>query len=521
MARPAVFVVFTLAVSAVFGSLAAHNLANFRPVSNDEVELMAVGYKLATQGILGSDMYAGFFGGDQHHFETLPLQHILDAVSFRVFGAGVVQARGVSLLAGVSIVWTAGWLAYRWHGLGAALLCELLLVAWPSNLTAASNGLPLLGVSRAARYDVLAVATIWLAIVLVDATLRQRSVAWAVAAGVCCGLATLSHFFGSFVLVLILAVWVWSRSRVGLVAAWLAGVALVIAPYAVFAAWYSADVSGQLSVFGNRGDFLRPGFYVDNALSEWTRYAHLVPTSVSTWLLAVSVIPAVLSLAWRSATGDRLLLLSVATFTAALTLLDQTKVPLYSVLLWPSICLAVAAGVSALLGWARRSQLPVWLRLSPGLMALLVLPGVGLEGVAAYCADWVEASQVTPYLAVAEQIEAAVPPGSRLLGPERWWWPLHDHHYVSLRSVWFQWSAAAVAARHEPEFVDWMTRGQPDSVIVNVNARADIHAFPDALQQQFWQFIERCTSLVADLDDPTYFDTQVYEVLRPPPDGCG
>ena len=66
-----------------------------------------------------------------------------------------------------------------------------------------------------------------------------------------------------------------------------------------------------------------------------------------------------------------------------------------------------------------------------------------------------------------------------------------------------------------------MTRGQPDSVIVNVNARADIHAFPDALQQQFWQFIERCTSLVADLDDPTYFDTQVYEVLRPPPEGCG
>jgi hypothetical protein len=517
----AAWLLFTLAVSAGFGRLAAHNLANFRPVSNDEVELMAVGYKLATQGILGSDMYAGFFGGDQHHFETLPLQHVLDAVCFRVFGSGVLQARGVSLLAGISIVWTAGWLAYRWYGLGTALLCEVLLVAWPSNLTAASNGMPLLGVSRTARYDVLAVATVWLAILLVDATLRRRSAPLALAAGACCGLATLSQFFGSFVLVFGMAVWVWSRAGIGLVAAWLAGVALVIAPYAVFAARYAADLRGQLSVFGNRGDFLRPGFYVENALSEWTRYAHLVPTSLSTWLLALGAVGAVVGLAWRKGTGDRLLLLSLATFTAALTLLDQTKVPLYSILVWPSICLVVAAGVSALLVWARHSQRAVWLRFTPGVVAVLVLPGVGLEGVAAYRADWVEASQVTPYLAVAEQIEAAIPPGSPVLGPERWWWPLHDHRYVSLRSLWFQWSAAAAAAGSEPKFVDWITRTQPDSVIVNVNVRADIHAFPDALQQQFWQFIERCTSLAADVDDATYFDTQVYAVLRPPPQGCG
>jgi hypothetical protein len=256
-------------------------------------------------------------------------------------------------------------------------------------------------------------------------------------------------------------------------------------------------------------------------LSEWTRYAHLVPTSLSTWLLAVGVIGAVVGLAWRKGTGDRLLLLSLATFTAALTLLDQTKVPLYSILVWPSICLVVAAGVSALLDWARHSQWAVWLRFTPGVVAVLVLPGVGLEGVAAYRADWVEASQVTPYLAVAEQIEAAIPPGSPVLGPERWWWPLHEHRYVSLRSLWFQWSAAAAAAESEPNFVDWVTRAQPESVIVNVNVRADIHAFPDALQQQFWQFIERCTSLAADVDDTTYFDTQVYAVLRPPPQGCG
>ena len=157
----------------LFGRIAAYNLGNYRPVTNDEVELMSVAYKLATQGVLGSDLFAGFFGADQHFFFVLPLQHVLEAISFRVFGPGVAQARWVSLVAGVSIVWLVGWLAYRWYGLGAAMLCELLLVAWPSDLTAAANGLPLFGVARTARYDVLAVAFAWLAIALLDLTLRR------------------------------------------------------------------------------------------------------------------------------------------------------------------------------------------------------------------------------------------------------------------------------------------------------------------------------------------------------------
>ena len=95
---------------------------------------MAVGYKLATQGVLGSDMYAGFFGGDRHHFETLPVQHVLQALSFRLLGPGVAQARLVSVAAAVVLIWVVSWLAFRWYGLLAAIVCELLLVAWRSPL---------------------------------------------------------------------------------------------------------------------------------------------------------------------------------------------------------------------------------------------------------------------------------------------------------------------------------------------------------------------------------------------------
>jgi 4-amino-4-deoxy-L-arabinose transferase-like glycosyltransferase len=519
--RLAAWLLLTLALSAGFARLAAHNLANFRPVSNDEVELMAVGYKLATQGVFGSDMYAGFFGGDQHHFETLPLQHVLDALSFRLFGPGVLQARVVSLLAGISIIWTSGWLAYRWYGPGTAVVCELLAVGWASNLTAASNGLPLLGVARTARYDVLAVAVVGLTIVLLDAMLRQRRVWRGLAVGVGCGLAALSQFFGSFALLFVLAVWRWSRPPLRVVAGWLAGVALVVTPYALFVARYRDDAIGQLAVFGNRGDFLRPTFYIENVLSEWTRYAHLAPpTSLSSGVLLFGLVPALGYLAWRRSTGDRLLLFSLVTFAAALTLLDQTKVPLYSILLLPSICLTLAAAFSAVLGWAWRGRTCARLRIVLGAFALAALVGIGLEGAAAYRSDWDEANQATPYLALGQQIEAAIPPGAAVLGPERWWWALHDHRYLSLRSLWFQWSASARRAGN-PKFVDWVTRAQPDSVIVSVNVRADVQAFPEALQAQFWSFVDDCTTLVADLDDATYFDIQVYAVRRPPPETCG
>ena len=145
---------------------------------------------------------------------------------------------------------------------------------------------------------------------------------------------------------------------------------------------------------------------------------------------------------------------------------------------------------------------------------------VSLEGLAAYQADFAEATQVTPYLALGQQIESAVGPSGSVIGPERWWWPLRDHHYLSLRSLWFQWTAAANSGGESPRFVDWVTRAQADSLIVNVNVRADIHAFPESLQMQFWSYVERCTTQVDDIQDANYFDVEVYAVLRPAPDGC-
>jgi 4-amino-4-deoxy-L-arabinose transferase-like glycosyltransferase len=256
--------VWTVGVTLSFVAMAAANMGNFRPVSSDEGEIMAVSYKLGTRGVLGSDPQAGFFHAEDHHFLTLPVQHVLEALSFQVFGAGVAQARGVALAAAVSLIWVVGWLGWRWYGLRAAILGELLLVGWASNLVPGFPGLPLLTVARNGRYDVTAVAFVWLSVALLEATLRRPTRLGAVATGLSAGLAALSQFFGAFALPLVALGWLgqadrraWSRPT----AYWiLAGAGLPLLAYAMYALQSFADLVGQWSVYADRGVFGGPAF---------------------------------------------------------------------------------------------------------------------------------------------------------------------------------------------------------------------------------------------------------------------
>lgn len=524
----------------LFGRIAAYNLGNYRPVTNDEVELMSVAYKLATQGVLGSDLFVGFAGADQHYLFTLPLQHVLEAITFRVVGAGVAEARWVSLVAGATIIWVVGWLAYRWYGLATAVICELLLVALPSNLTAAANGLPLFAIARIARYDVLAVAFTWAAIALLDVTVRRPRAVGGFGLGICCGLAGLTTLTGTFVLPLVGLNWLLARRRAAFAdrtLCWiLAGAGLVLLTWAVDALRYGGDLAGQLAVYGRRWDFVQPGFYLANVLREPSRYRDLLSGALESrslagsWLLAVGVCPALAYIAWRSrqvsAIGDRILLSSVLLFAALLALLDQTKTPLYASILLPSLGVALAAGWTGVLRWVTRRGQPVWLRLATGTASLGLAFTIGAEAVQAYQLSLTQATAAGQYLGVGMELEGSLRPGARVLGPERWWWALRDHPYLSVRGLLFQWTAAAALVEGTgppPELVDWLTWANPDSVVVNDNVRGDVLDFPDTVQQQFWTFITTCTRRVGYLNDPTYLEVEVYEVVKPSPrpEVCG
>ena len=203
----------------------------------------------------------------------------------------------------------------------------------------------------------------------------------------------------------------------------------------------------------------------------------LSANALSPWLLVVGILPAIAFVAWRSrnatAIGNRMLLVSLIGCGGLLLLLDQTKTSLYAILLLPSVCMALAAASVTWVGWGLHQARTIWRRVTIGSVAGAIAVCIALEGAHAYQVDWLEAASVTPYLPLGAQIDSAIAPDTVVLGPERWWWVLREHPYVSLRSTWFQWAAAA-STGGSPQFADWVIRTHPATIIVNVNVRGDV-----------------------------------------------
>jgi hypothetical protein len=92
------------------------------------------------------------------------------------------------------------------------------------------------------------------------------------------------------------------------------------------------------------------------------------------------------------------------------------------------------------------------LSLSSAVVVVLLLGTVSFAGPRAYQFDALEATRVSPCLDLGRRLDAALPAGAAVLGPERWWWALHQHRYVSARSMWFQWVSIAANGQQPAVF---------------------------------------------------------------------
>ncbi|MGH9173816.1 MAG: ArnT family glycosyltransferase, partial [Vicinamibacterales bacterium] len=414
----------TLGLSAVYIAATIPNLARYPHLSGDDSWVMSASHKLATTGVFGSDLYAGFHGADVRYFIALPVYHALQALSFVTFGSGIAQARGVTVASAVVVLWAATWLSLRWHGPRAAILSGLLLLFWRVDLVEIAPGLPMLAVGRTGRYDMTAVALLWLTVVCLDATFRrapERSRWTASLTGLCAGLATLTQFFGAFSVLIVASPLLWRAGRrrlIGQAGVWIAaGFALVVLPYAAFVVRHWSDFVGQSALKAGRGDFDRPSFYVDNLGDEAERYQRLItsPAGVGGWLFIAAFVPALGWLIWRCRRrtdfGDRLLLAALIAPAVALAFVDDTNVGLYTIVLWPGCCLAVAIALVSAFGWLRRRLTPrhatAQTVLTVGLAAALVagLAFAIVDGVAAYRDDRRQAARVTDYGDVANRLD--------------------------------------------------------------------------------------------------------------------
>ncbi|HSM56921.1 MAG TPA: hypothetical protein VK879_12290 [Candidatus Sulfomarinibacteraceae bacterium] len=507
------------ALTVLFLAVAAANLGNYWPVTADEVWIMSASYKWAEEGVFGSDLYRGYFNADRHYFMALPTQHLLLALAFRLAEPGIESARWVTLGAGVILLWTVVWLAWRWYGPAVAACTALLLLFWRSGLLGEAT-IPLLQVSRTARYDLTAVAFMWLSVLAATLWLRHSRRPWALAAGLFAAGALLAQFFAGAILLILggLWAWAWRRERKPPLAGglWLlAGLALPLLPYLLYLAAYWPDAVGQL---GTQQSF-RLSFGVDgllrNVLQEGQRFRaapQLARVAAGPWLLLLAPAPAALYLLHRLRrsphTGDVVLALSSAASWLFLALVDSTKAPLYGIVLLPPLCLLLGL----LLGAAARK---VWaaprLRSFGAFGMFLLLAPIVAEGLVFYQRERARALDAISYAQVGQTLRGEIPAGARLAGAERWWWPLRQHDYLAANSLWLRWDAAQARGGPRPTFAALAEEAGVTHILVNDNVRGDISRRHEQLQQEFWSFLQACTTVQATWQFPTYGEIALHE----------
>ena len=112
----------------VYLAISLHHLDTVPMVYEDEPWESSTGWKLANEGVFGSDMFEGWHGMEHHCYAFMPLHPMMLALFFRVLGLGVAQARLEIVLVGLAVLVGTFYLGRRLFGPRVGLLSLLFLL---------------------------------------------------------------------------------------------------------------------------------------------------------------------------------------------------------------------------------------------------------------------------------------------------------------------------------------------------------------------------------------------------------
>ncbi|HSM57951.1 MAG TPA: hypothetical protein VK879_17485, partial [Candidatus Sulfomarinibacteraceae bacterium] len=110
-----------------YWAVSLDGLAVYPPVGEDEPWIAAAPFKLATEGVFGSDLFAGYYGMAQRHYQHQPAFHLLQAGVFRLAGVGVFQMRFLPVTLGLLLLPLSFAVGRQMKGRGVGLLTVGLL----------------------------------------------------------------------------------------------------------------------------------------------------------------------------------------------------------------------------------------------------------------------------------------------------------------------------------------------------------------------------------------------------------
>jgi len=414
-----------------------NRLAVFPPVGEDEPWIAAAPYKLATQGVFGSDLFTGYYGMERHQYEQMPVFPLMQAVIFKLFGVGALQMRMLPAACGFLLLLAVFAVGRQAGGDRVGALALLLMLVVRVAADGDSTGILLLDRARINRYDIavpmFGLAALW----AFNHAERHRSQKWYLVTGLLTGLSSLSHLYGLFWLPIFLGLLI-ARHRTDLLrqhTVWslLSGFACTWAPWAVYIATGWSDYVGQMRPVADRFDLFNPKFYVNNILHGpgpislgWSlQTARMLSFArVGAWTMLLGV-PAAFVTMMREARhheSGAVSALASATLAQAVMFvaLLSVKTVHYMIALWPLGALLLAwFGIWL---WDQRRPALRW-----ALVALLAF--ITAEAVTRVVHAQSIARQTTPYEWYEAQVARCLPPGSRVLGLQHYWLGLRQYVY--------------------------------------------------------------------------------------------
>ncbi|MGH2543412.1 MAG: hypothetical protein ACRDIB_11465, partial [Ardenticatenaceae bacterium] len=414
------------------------------PVYEDEPWQASTGWKLATEGVFGSDMFAGLAGMERRYYGYLPLHPMILAATFRLAGLGLFQDRFESVAMGLLVLALTYALGRRLFGCGVGLLAvgALLLVRSTGLTPYQQSGILLLDIARIARYDMV-VPVFGLASLHAYLSARNRMARgetraryWYGLAGLLAGLASLSHLYGAFWITALGLLALWERAGLRNLLSMAGG---FLAPWVLYLIYVAGDLPSwraQTRIYAPRFELLNPRWYWSNLVRERHRYgAGLGPARWSYllrpgfWFMLGAVPASVVALARRGLSGRdrarRAILVPLLMLPLLFALLIYLKLANYLVTVLPLAALAVAWGTLTLWRWAGQANGGRWLRVA----LLLLLLAVATEGLARVVALQRAAATTTAYDDFIARLRAYIPPGSRVLGLHHYWLGMEDTDY--------------------------------------------------------------------------------------------
>ena len=518
--------VLSLGLIVAFGTISICNLDRFPPVQEDEPWILSPGYKLFSEGIFGSDLITGYYGMERHYLEFMPLMSVLQGATTRLFGLGVFQMRVTPVLLGTLTLVLTYVLARKLIGLRAGLIAVLLLFFWQwrgGNDRILGTGIPLIDVSRIARYDIL-VAPLglgaWWAWLAARRTGRYRQY---FLAGLLAGMAGLAHLYGLFWLIallisLLLERLYFTRRPVfretcalvcGATAVWLFWIVIIVSNW--------SDYTGQMLLSPETFRPLSISFYVENVLNERHRYAFDARTPATLarsgfWLMIVGVPAGLLWLSVRVARHRDVtalwLLVPSLIFPLIFTLLVRTKRFDYLVSVAPLFAILLAGGLVRLL----ESRHAATRRLAFIVLAVAVLQG----SLAIVRMQWTASQTEKPDKFFAE-LRQSIPPSARVLGREVYWLALADREY---RSFFLPFILSDPERSKNPiPFAQAMNQSAPQVVLLDpiVSRYFEDHsrALTSKYRDEFWAYMRQHNArLVREIRDNSGVPVQVHQLER-------